>query len=117
MKVLVLEDHIGIRSALELLLEWEGHSVASFERGDDALAFLHSHTVDFILMDWNTPGICGQDFLDALDGVCLPLFRPRIGVLSGDCKAEKAVTHYGAKFFFMKPFAPDQLVAGLMSCA
>lgn len=116
-KVLILEDHLGIRSALELLLEWEGHEVVSFSRGDDALDFLQKRGVDFLLMDWNTPGICGMDFLEALDEVCLPLFRPRIGVLSGDLNARNAVTIFGAEFFFLKPFSPGELIQRLVSSA
>ncbi|MEN9722497.1 MAG: hypothetical protein RJB38_483, partial [Pseudomonadota bacterium] len=93
MRVLVLEDHAGIRSTLELLLEWEGHEVVSFARGDEALDFLKLGDVDFVLMDWNTPGVSGTRFLEGLEEVCLPLFRPRVGVLSGDDRAETAVTH------------------------
>jgi DNA-binding response OmpR family regulator len=114
-KVLVLEDHLGIRSALELLLEWEGYEVVAFGRGDDALEFLSTRDVDMLLMDWNTPGICGMDFLEALDETCLPLFRPRIGVLSGDRNAQRAVTTFGAEFFFLKPFAPSDLVQKIVS--
>jgi DNA-binding response OmpR family regulator len=111
---MILEDHLGIRSALELLLEWAGHEVFPFERGDDALCFLSSHDVDFLLMDWNTPGICGARFLSSLEEVSLPLFRPKIGVLSGDVSARVAVTDFGAEFFFLKPFPPGDVIDALL---
>ena len=112
-RILVLDDHKGVRSALELMLEWEGHQVASFEGGDEALAFLQHYPVDFILMDWNTPGVCGEEFIAAVERICLPLFRPPIGVLSGDSKAELAVEDWGARFFLMKPYAPADVIRGL----
>ncbi|MBU6374606.1 MAG: response regulator [Bdellovibrionales bacterium] len=117
MKILVLEDCVGIRLGLELVLEWEGHQVISFERGDSALRFLSRTEVDFILMDWNTPGVCGQEFLDQLDQTCLPLFRPSVGVLSGDERGRLAVESYGAQFFFLKPFSPENIVKKLRLCA
>ena len=109
----MLEDHVGIRLALELLLEWEGHQVVSFERGDSALRFLSRTEVDFVLMDWNTPGVSGREFLEQLQDTCLPLFRPSVGVLSGDEQGRLAVESYGARFFFMKPFAPENVVKKL----
>jgi DNA-binding response OmpR family regulator len=112
-RILVLEDYAGIRSALELMLEWEGHTVVGFERGDLALDFLRKQSVDFVLMDWNTPGISGVKFLEELEEVCLPLFRPRVGVLSGDPEGKIAVDRYGAEFFFMKPFTPVDVVENL----
>jgi len=110
-----LEDHRGIRSALELLLEWEGHTVVGFERGEYAIDYLQRYSADFVLMDWNTPGVCGAEFLKLMEQACLPLFRPLVGVLSGDAAAQQAVDDYGAKFFFMKPFEPEVLVRGLLT--
>ncbi len=95
------------------MLDWEGHAVVGFERGDLALDFLRTQTVDFVLMDWNTPGIRGVQFLEGLEEVCLPLFRPRVGVLSGDPEGRIAVRDYGAEFFFMKPFTPIDVVENL----
>ncbi len=99
------------------MLDWEGHVVVGFERGDLAIDFLQKQTVDFVLMDWNTPGLSGVQFLEALEETCLPLFRPRVGVLSGDPAGRVAVERYGAEFFFMKPFTPIDVVENLKFCA
>ena len=95
------------------MLEWEGHAVVGFERGDRALEFLQTQVVDFVLMDWNTPGKSGVQFLEELEQICLPLFRPRVGVLSGDPAGKLAVENYRADFFFMKPFTPVDVVENL----
>ncbi len=110
MRVLLLEDHAGIRSSLEMLLELDGHQTVAFERGDEALGFLRHQDVDLVLMDWNTPGITGQGFLDGLDEVCLPLFRPRVGILSGDRSAQVALERQQAEFFYLKPFSMEQVM-------
>ena len=117
MKIVVLEDHPGIRLALEMLLEWSGHQSVCFDQGDQAIEYLRWNHADFVLMDWNTPGLSGRAFLLALDEVLLPLFRPKVGVLSGDGDACWAVSHFGAEFFLMKPFQPEQVVQYLKGVA
>ena len=113
MRILVLEDHDDIRFSLELLLQWEGHDVVSFARGEEALEFLKTRKVDRILMDWRTPGVSGRAFIRAVEKICLPEDRPQIGVLSGDAHAREVAPSSGAQFFLMKPYSPEEILQGL----
>jgi len=112
-KFLLLEDHEGVREVVEMMLQCDGHEVVSFADGSAALDYLAAQTVDFILMDWNTPGASGARFLKSAQDRLLPLFYPKIAVISGDPEVALEARSLGADFFLAKPFTPDRLVRSL----
>ena len=111
MKVLLLEDNDSLREAMGWTLAWAGHEVVSFARGQDALAYLSIHTVELVVMDWNMPSMSGAEFLARAQSLFLPLFTPRVAVVSGDSWAASDARRMGASHFIAKPVGPEQLLA------
>ena len=117
MKILLLDDNSDLRDAIEWTLRWEGHEVVSLARGQDALEYLAGHTVDFVLMDWNMPALSGAEFLRRAKAHFLPLFTPRVAVMSGDLEARFDAHQGGADYFLEKPMGPEGLVRALSPAA
>jgi CheY-like chemotaxis protein len=108
-KVLILEDHDGVRESIELLLEVEGCTVVSFASATAALKYLESEFVDLAIIDWNLPEMSGGEFLVKARGVLLPLFTPQLVLFSGDFRVADRAQELGADAFLAKPFKPNAL--------
>ena len=54
--VAVLDDEPEMRKALRRLLTSRGFRVEEYERGEDLLAALGSHPLDYLLLDLHMPG-------------------------------------------------------------
>jgi len=111
-KVLLAEDDVPTRNALQLLLEHEGLDVAVAADGGEALRLLQdSGPPHLILLDLSMPGMDGWTFMDALtrrpDWLGVPVI-----VISGaaDVSAED-VRALGADDLLRKPIDPDELLA------
>jgi CheY-like chemotaxis protein len=114
-RMLIIEDEVSVRAALESWLRSEGLSVASVANGNDALALVTEKGMrfDLILSDYNLPGrMNGIDSIHAL--------RAAVGwkipaiVLTGDIRS--GVIESIARHDFsvaLKPVDTDQLM-GLM---
>lgn len=107
MRILIVEDHAGIRMALELLLEGEGYSAKAVERGEIGLELHGVEPFDVVLLDLNTDGIPAELFMRRL----AKMKRPAVGVLSGSVHAESEAKRIGADFVVKKPFQHDELLA------
>ena len=113
--MLIIEDEVSVRAALESWLRSEGLDVVSVANGNDALALITEKGMrfDLILSDFNLPGrMNGIDSIYAL--------RAAVGwkipavVLTGDIRS--GVIESIAKHDFsvaLKPVDTDQLL-GLM---
>lgn len=119
MRILILEDHAGIRLALEMTLSLEGHEVSAVDRGEKALEWLAAQTlpVDLILMDLNTDGITAHEFRLGLDELYreTPLKRPAVAILSGDDQIEKEAQIFRASFTIRKPFEQATLLESIQN--
>lgn len=109
MKVLLLEDHVGVRESMELYLQMEGCQVASFDQGKAALDYLRHHWVDLVIVDWNMPKMSGAEFLVRAQELSLPLFAPQFVLFSGDPSVFREAKLLGAHQFLPKPFRPHHL--------
>ena len=58
-RVLVIEDNEDTRDSLRVLLELEGHSVATAEDGPQGLTFLLDECPDVAIIDIGLPGLSG----------------------------------------------------------
>jgi CheY-like chemotaxis protein len=65
-KVLVVDDHQGIRDNLELLLNSAGYVVSTAIHGFDALSQLKNHLPDIMLSDLNMPRMSGFELLSVV---------------------------------------------------
>lgn len=109
-KILVVEDHLPLRTALEIALPDYGFSVVSAGDGDAALRVAEDGRPDLVLLDIMLPGKSGFE-------VCQELRRRNLGVpiivltaKTGD-EDELLSFQLGADDFVRKPFKMEALVA------
>jgi CheY-like chemotaxis protein len=65
-QVLVVDDEPGMRETLFDILEQNGYDVSVASDGDDALAVMHTHDVDVVVMDVQMPKRDGVSVLQQL---------------------------------------------------
>ena len=65
-QVLVVDDEPGMRETLFEILEQNGYDVSVASDGDDALAVMHTHDVDVVVMDVQMPKRDGVSVLQQL---------------------------------------------------
>ena len=115
MRVLVADDQPKVRSALRLLLEQEsGMSVVGEAvKAEDLLAQVEATQPDLVLLDWELPGLQGNDRLSILRTL-----RPQLKViaLSGKPEARRAAQAAGADAFVSKGDPPERLLAAVNDC-
>jgi two-component system, NtrC family, response regulator AtoC len=109
MNILIVDDELGLRHTLSLILEAEGHRVRA--ASDAAMAFdlLAAEPADVILCDVRMPGLDGLGFLDrykADGGAALVIMMSAYG----DDEAAIAAIQRGAYDFIAKPFRADQVL-------
>jgi CheY-like chemotaxis protein len=66
--VLIVDDTFGCREPLARFLSLSGYRTATASNGQEALAYLHAHRADVILLDLMMPEMDGIAFLQALRG-------------------------------------------------
>jgi len=109
-KILVVEDHLPLRTALEIALPDHGFAVLSAGDGDAALRAAQDGRPDLVLLDVMLPGRNGFD-------VCQELRRRNCGVpiivLTAKTADEDELLSFqlGADDFVRKPFRMEALVA------
>jgi two-component system, NtrC family, response regulator AtoC len=109
MKVLVVDDELGLRHTLSLILGGEGHEVRVAEHGAAALEMLAAEDADLVLCDVRMPGMDG---LELLDRYKQQGGRALVIVMSayGDDDAALEAMRRGAYDFLPKPFRADQVL-------
>jgi CheY-like chemotaxis protein len=112
--IAVLDDEPEMRKALRRLLTCRGFRVEEYERGEDLLAALGSHPLDYLLLDLHMPGINGFDVLEAIRFRQNPV--PVIVITAHDepGTAERARA-LGAAAFLKKPVDRDALLAAIQT--
>ena len=109
MNILVVDDELGLRHTLTLILQAEGHAVRAAGEGAAALEMLAAEPADLILCDVRMPGLDGLAFLDrytAGKGHALVIMMSAYG---DDDAAVEAIRR-GAYDFIAKPFRADQVL-------
>jgi two-component system response regulator AtoC len=112
MNILVVDDELGLRHTLTLILEGEGHQIRSASDGAQALAMLAEEEADLVLCDVRMPALDGLDFLDRYrreSGLALVIMMSAYG----DDDAALDAMKRGAYDFIQKPFRADQVILTL----
>src|SRR5919201_3577467 len=112
MPILVVDDDVSLRTALERVLAASGFEVAVAEDGDEALSLLRKRQFDAVVLDVVMPGRDGIEVCQSLRraGSQLPIL-----MLTARDTIRDRVTglEAGADDYLTKPFANDELVARL----
>jgi signal transduction histidine kinase/CheY-like chemotaxis protein len=114
-RVLVVDDHVVNRRAIELVLQSFGIQPTLAESGERALELLHSEVFDVMLMDVYMPGMDGRDAtrqLRAAEGPNrdIPVIAVTASATPKDWEACRAA---GMNAHVAKPIDPSQLHAAL----
>jgi DNA-binding response OmpR family regulator len=105
-RILIIEDHLGIQIALGMAVELEGHEAVIVDCGEEALNSLSSDDFNLILLDLNTNGISANDFMNGLSKLVEAgaVKRPAVVVLSAAPSIEFETKRLGADRYLKKPF-------------
>jgi DNA-binding response OmpR family regulator len=114
MRVLVIEDNVGLRDYLRLALESEAHEVLTARNGQEALGYLNGHPVDVVLTDLFMPEMDGIEVIATLrkqfPGVRVVAMSGRPGVDYLTVARELGVANT-----LRKPFEIEELLSALKS--
>lgn len=110
MRILLVEDEVGIIQFLQQGLEEEGYNITTASNGEAALQLLLENNFDLVLLDWMLPKITGIE-------VCREFRKknkttPIIFLTAKDTVQETIEgLQAGANDYVKKPFSFDELVA------
>ena len=109
MRILIVEDEIGIANFLRQGLEEEGYEVLVAHDGKSGLEIAQNQKVDIILLDWILPQMLGIDVCKEIrkeDSKTPILFLTAKDTVQETIEGLKA----GANDYIKKPFSFDELV-------
>jgi two-component system, OmpR family, response regulator ArlR len=109
MKILIVEDEIGIANFLKQGLEEEGYEVLVAHDGKSGLELTRKQKVDIVLLDWILPQMLGIDVCKEIrkeDSKTPILFLTAKDTIQETIEGLKA----GANDYIKKPFSFDELV-------
>jgi len=109
-KVLLVDDEMGILDSLGILFRGEGYDVLAAKGGGEALEILSGKKPDLVVTDIRMPGTSGLEVLAKAQEV-----DPEIPVIlmtaQASLKSAVRAVNEGAYYYLQKPFANDELLA------
>ena len=109
-KVLLVDDEMGILDSLGILFKGEGYAVIAAKGGSEALDILSETKPDLVVTDIRMPGTSGLEVLAKVREV-----DPEMPVIlmTAQASLQSAVraVNEGAYYYLQKPFANDELLA------
>jgi len=111
MRILVVDDFSTMRRIVKNLLTDLGFTnTAEAEDGHSALAALRASSFDFVITDWNMPGMSGIELLKAIrsDDRLKPL---PVLMVTAEAKREQIIeaAQNGVNGYIIKPFTAQTL--------
>ena len=111
MKFLVVDDFATMRRIIKSVLNELGYSnVTEADDGSSALPLLRDGDFDFLITDWNMPGMPGLDLLKAVRANA-KLAKLPVLMLTAEAKRDQIVeaAQAGVNGYVIKPFTADVL--------
>jgi two-component system chemotaxis response regulator CheY len=111
MKFLVVDDYSTMRRIVKNLLHDLGYAnVTEADDGNTALPLLQNGAFDFLITDWNMPGMAGLDLLKAVRANDR-LKKLPVLMLTAEAKREQIVeaAQAGVNGYVIKPFTAATL--------
>ncbi len=111
LKFLVVDDFSTMRRIIKNLLHDLGYSnVTEADDGKTALPMLQAGDFDFLITDWNMPGMAGLDLLKAVRADA-KLAKMPVLMLTAEAKREQIVeaAQAGVNGYVIKPFTAETL--------
>ena len=111
MKFLVVDDYSTMRRIIKNLLHDLGYAnVTEADDGNTALPLLKQGGFDFLITDWNMPGMAGLDLLKAVRADAA-LKKMPVLMLTAEAKREQIVeaAQAGVNGYVIKPFTAATL--------
>lgn len=111
MKFLVVDDFSTMRRIIKNLLHDLGYqNVTEADDGSSALPMLQTGDFDFLITDWNMPGMPGLDLLKAVRADAR-LAKIPVLMLTAESKREQIVeaAQAGVNGYVIKPFTATTL--------
>ncbi len=111
MKILVVDDFSKMRRIIKNLLREIGFSnVAEADDGVTAMPMLQAGSYDFLITDWNMPGMMGIDLLRAVRADAKLNTLPVL-MVTAEAKKEQIVeaAQAGVNGYVVKPFTAGTL--------
>ena len=106
MKILVVDDFSTMRRIVMGLLKELGYeNVTEADDGNTALPLLKGGNFDFLITDWNMPGMPGLELLKAVRGDA-KLAKLPVLMLTAEAKREQIIeaAQAGVSGYVIKPF-------------
>ncbi|HCF04269.1 response regulator transcription factor [Flavobacterium sp.] len=109
MRILIVEDEVGILQFLQQGLEEEGYTIVTATDGEKALELLTNESFDLVLLDWMLPKLTGLEVCKAyrLQNKTSPII-----FLTAKDTVQETIEglQAGANDYIKKPFSFDELV-------
>lgn len=111
MKILIVDDFSTMRRIVKNLLADLGYTnTAEADDGKTALPMLKSSNFDFVITDWNMPGMTGLELLKAIRAD-ERLAKTPVLMVTAEAKREQIVeaAQNGVNGYIIKPFTAATL--------
>ncbi len=111
MKFLVVDDFATMRRIVKSVLNELGYgNVTEADDGSTALPMLRDGEYEFLITDWNMPGMPGLELLKAVRGNPKLASMPVL-MLTAEAKRDQILeaVKAGVNGYVVKPFTPDVL--------
>ena len=106
MKFLVVDDFSTMRRIVKNCLQELGYTdITEADDGNTALPLLKAGAFEFLITDWNMPGMAGLDLLKAVRGDA-KLAKLPVLMLTAEAKREQIIeaAQAGVNGYVIKPF-------------
>ena len=106
MKILVVDDFSTMRRIVKNCLQEIGYTdISEADDGNTALPMLQGGSFDFLITDWNMPGMPGLDLLKAVRADA-KLGKMPVLMLTAEAKREQIIeaAQAGVSGYVIKPF-------------